>query len=521
MTQDLPTPGFTRPDPAQPDFQYLEELATAYWHSELLFAAIELELFLHLDQGVDTLEELAQRAQCKVPELERLMTGLGAMALVGCYRNSWYNAQVAARFLVPGKGEYMGDFFLYRKYMRPKFQEILTRVALPGSLVLEGPRGMADTRLTYEERNHLYVSAMDTLARQKAGEIADLLAPCDLSGRALDVGGGAGSLVRTLVRKTGLEEGVLYDLPEVIASARRLYPDSRDWDHLETLEGDFRSAEIKGEFDLVLLGNFLHAYGPEEARPLLDKAVSLLAPGGMLLIHDYFPDRRGASPQKGALYDLAMMLNTYNGACHTTKKISQWMEQAGMSPPVILDLSTDSGIMAACKDRDCPLSVDPWPNRALAAGLDKIIPIDPSRVKTSAFARTKCEFGCQGFGKNLQCPPRGMDHARTRELLDGYTRAYLVQGSPPGRDFHNQLLALEKQAFLEGFHKAFTLGAGPCPVCPSCPEDGNCRSPHLARPAMEASGIDVYETARSVGWDLEVVREKHGYVKYLGLLLLN
>ncbi len=76
-----------------------------------------------------------------------------------------------------------------------------------------------------------------------------------------------------------------------------------------------------------VLSNFLHAYGPDEAEQLLQRAVSMLKPGGMVVIHDYFPDRTGRSPQKGALYDLAMMLNTFNGACHTTATIGAWLEQ--------------------------------------------------------------------------------------------------------------------------------------------------------------------------------------------------
>ena len=65
------------------------------------------------------------------------------------------------------------------------------------------------------------------------------------------------------------------------------------------------------------------------------------------------------------------------------------------------------------------------------------------------------------------------------------------------------------------------FGAGPCPVCAECPEDGNCRHPEQARPAMEASGIDVYQTVKNAGLRLEPVTERDGYVKYFGLLLLE
>jgi hypothetical protein len=43
---------FLRADPAHDGFQYIEDLATAYWYSEVLFTALDLRLFMHLDQGI-------------------------------------------------------------------------------------------------------------------------------------------------------------------------------------------------------------------------------------------------------------------------------------------------------------------------------------------------------------------------------------------------------------------------------------------------------------------------------------
>ena len=106
-------------------------------------------------------------------------------------------------------------------------------------------------------------------------------------------------------------------------------------------------------------------------------------------------------------------------------------------------------------------------------------------------------------------------------MLDDYSCAVLVQGQPPGNDFHQKLLRLEKGVFFAGRQKAFVFGAGPCTICPECPEDGKCRHHNLARPSMEGSGIDVYSTAENAGWSLAPVKEKGGYVQYIGLLLVS
>jgi hypothetical protein len=54
--------GFKKNDPAHKDFQYLEDLSTAYWYSTVLFTAIELELFFHMEKGLCSSQAPARSA---------------------------------------------------------------------------------------------------------------------------------------------------------------------------------------------------------------------------------------------------------------------------------------------------------------------------------------------------------------------------------------------------------------------------------------------------------------------------
>ena len=108
-----------------------------------------------------------------------------------------------------------------------------------------------------------------------------------------------------------------------------------------------------------------------------------------------------------------------------------------------------------------------------------------------------------------------------KEILSGYTHALVVQGTPPSRQFHERLLALERSFFLNGYPEALAFGAGPCPVCPACPSDQECRFPKMARFALEACGVDVYETARRAGLSLKPVCNPMGYVRYVGIVLFK
>ncbi len=52
--------GFLNADPAHDGFQYIEDLATAYWYSEVLFTALDLQLFKQLERGLVTISSLAE-----------------------------------------------------------------------------------------------------------------------------------------------------------------------------------------------------------------------------------------------------------------------------------------------------------------------------------------------------------------------------------------------------------------------------------------------------------------------------
>ncbi|MFW8601139.1 class I SAM-dependent methyltransferase [Desulfobacterota bacterium M19] len=322
----------------EPDWLPLENMATAYWHSEVLFAALELELFARLEEET-ALDVITVAANCRASELERLLLALEVLGLVENRDGKWYNSKSACRYLVPGRKSYLGDFLLYRRYLQGSWGKLSAKVSRQ-----QHQASFLSPDDDYEKRTLYYVRAMDALARLNAPGIVEILADFGWQGPILDIGGGSGALSRALLEGAADGRALLYELPEVLRAAADLYPRPEDWRGMETISGDFRQQEFNESFGLVLLGNFLHIYDRREAGVLLEKAAGLTAPGGLLLIHDYFPDAGGrASAVKGRLYDINMMVNTCNGRCHLSSELAALLPD-DFAPAITHDLPGDSSI---------------------------------------------------------------------------------------------------------------------------------------------------------------------------------
>ena len=118
----------------------------------------------------------------------------------------------------------------------------------------------------------------------------------------------------------------------------------------------------------------------------------------------------------------------------------------------------------------------------------------------------------------MTCPPYSPTPEQTKRMLAHYKYALLIHGDEH-TDISRIVSALEKNIFLDGYYKAFAMGAGPCTLCAKCAK--SCRYAERARPAMEACGIDVYSTVRANGFPLEVLKTKTCKENYYGVVLIE
>lgn len=196
--------------------------------------------------------------------------------------------------------------------------------------------------------------------------------------------------------------------------------------------------------------------------------------------------------------------------------------------------------------------------RAVQLGARAAQPLSARAVVTDPRVTLKCRVPlCAGYGRNLMCPPFAPTVAEFAATLSRYTMALVVQQpialsatdvarryggksldelslSP---DYQSVLAAsqntlddilttLEGEALALGYAFAAGFGGGECRLCEACvaAQTGTstrepCRKPFLARPSMEAVGVDVLTTAAAAGLPIQMPATDDPV--WTGLLLLD
>src|ERR1700690_1185112 len=514
-------PTFLSPDPQDSSAQYLEDLATGYWYSEMLFASVELGIFTIIGADGKLLDELAGSLDIGREELSRFLHALTTIGLIMKHGDKYCNTLLSNRYLVSGKLEYLGASILWRKELSQNWKTLASCLKSGGRIGCgEGVEAPA-VRINRITR---YTEAMACCAKVKAREMMSFFEGLDISGDMLDIGSGSGALASVFLNRFPLLRACLVDLPEVLEISRKIMQEEGLVTRTSFVPANILEVWPLGgtQFDIIMLSNIAHAFSEAELPHLLAQATAHLKQDGLLIIHDFFLDH---FPSKAALFDLNMFINTYNGRVFRCVVVEGELTKAGLSHTGLIPLNTDTAVIIGARQPDIlsRLRQDTKQllmSRILRLGVSDCRLISAEKIYVSEWPELRCRFGCDHYG-SPHCPPHAPQAENTRKAISGYRAALIVQGEPPTQDFQRIMLQAEREAFLLGFHRAFAYWAGPCSICKTCVDDKNCRNRKNARPSMEGAGIDVYETVRAAGLSLRTLADKTDFVKYFGLILLE
>ena len=167
----------------------------------------------------------------------------------------------------------------------------------------------------------------------------------------IEVGAGSGSITCAFLDAHPRLRAVLADIPEVIGHTREMVERKGKADRVE-----FRAVNIlepwpfgKGRFSLVVLSNIIHAYSEKELPHILAEAAACMNERGMLVVHDFFFDHY---PEKAALFDLNMLINTYNGRVFSSASVREGLEGLALRTTGLIPLISDTGLIVASREQD-------------------------------------------------------------------------------------------------------------------------------------------------------------------------
>ncbi len=158
--------------------------------------------------------------------------------------------------------------------------------------------------------------------------------------------------------------------------------------------------------------------------------------------------------------------------------------------------------------------------------------IKTTQIEVVHWVRFKCTFGCSSYGKKATCPPQVPAVEECRAFFAEYTSAVIFHFAkkvdkpedrvPWSRDVSKKLVALEREVFWAGYHKAFMLFMDECRLCSTCSgERGSCINKDDARPGPESLAVDVFATVRSAGYPIEVLRSYDQEMNRYAILLVE
>jgi ubiquinone/menaquinone biosynthesis C-methylase UbiE len=143
----------------------------------------------------------------------------------------------------------------------------------------------------------------------------------------VDVAGGHGLMVATVLKANKRMRGVLFDLPHVTAGATALLQSGGVADRCQVVSGDFfESVPVGG--DAYLMKHIIHDWDDERATQILRNCHRAMHPRGKVLIVDaVIPPGNGA--HFGKLLDLEMLVLTPRGRERTQAEFRELLKRSG------------------------------------------------------------------------------------------------------------------------------------------------------------------------------------------------
>lgn len=332
-----------KPPPSVPVWSVIQGYGN-YW---MLVAAIEMGVFDVLEQtGPASNDELAARLEVSPPHLRSLLDGIVVMGLLDQVRDRYELNETAERYLTTAGAASMAELVAVAPGPLGNWMHLADtiRSGRPATPIEDDAAAfyVPLVRATFptQRRAAMFTARMIGFARAPG-------AP-----RVLDLGAGGAPWAIAFLDANPQATAVVNDLPAVLDVAAARITEAGLAARCELRPGDFRVLDVEpGGYDVVVLGHVCRAEGIDGAPELIRRAHAALAPGGRLVLADYFPDDDRKANPFGVLMGATMMASTERGFTFTHGQYGDWLRDAGFRPVRLIEPIGFNQVFIATKPR--------------------------------------------------------------------------------------------------------------------------------------------------------------------------
>ncbi len=321
----------TQPASASPAL--ITATLSAFEKTAVLRAAIDLDVFTAIAEGVDTVEALTARCEASPRGMRVLADSLTVLGFLTKHGQSYRLTPDSAVYLDKRSADYLGGLAKFAASAE-KFQRFLDDPA--GWVRRGGPGDLANVA----PDNPIWVDfavGMVPLVAPIARQMADMLVAAGIAPRhVLDIAAGHGLYGIEVARRNPHAGIVAVDWAPVLELARKNATQAGIDARYVTRPGDAFTIDFGHDYDLVLVPNFLHHFGIPTCIDFLRRVRGALVAGGRLAILEYVPNEDRVSPPFQALFALTMLTGTPEGDAHTVRDLRVMCREAGFGDIEIL-----------------------------------------------------------------------------------------------------------------------------------------------------------------------------------------
>ena len=312
----------TRPPPIQ-----VKSLATAYWQSEVSYSLTKNGVIDEIGATGDvTCEDVAARLKLTQDFLCRMMHAGEGVKLLSTDAEGKYSLTPAGELL---RSDHPGSLRAFMLMINEETKESW-RAAGTNSL----SSGLSGFKAAYgkefwawhsEPGHSTQMGQFDGAMRSFSAEISGSLlvdwAPPSEDALVCDIGGGVGHMTAAMAAHYPKLQGLVFDLPPVVARAKQTLSELKVSDRVSTLGGSFLEPlpAALSKCDVFYLKFILHDWADEECISILSAIKSVAKKGATIATTDFILGVDGPNMEMTKrLMDVNMMASNQPGARERT-----------------------------------------------------------------------------------------------------------------------------------------------------------------------------------------------------------